>query len=133
MSAHLDGLARAALCLAFIASGLGKLLDFPSAIAEQRHFGLSPPAVFAVITIGVQLGGSALVLVGRGQARLVGALLLAGFTVAATLIGHPFWTFSGDERGHQRNTFLEHVGLVGGFLLVAAQARRSSARGTSAG
>ena len=33
-------LARAGLCLAYVYSGVDKLFDFPSAIAEQQHFGL---------------------------------------------------------------------------------------------
>ena len=35
-------LARAGLCLAFLYSGVAKLLDFPGAIEEQAHFGLRP-------------------------------------------------------------------------------------------
>jgi len=112
-------IARAGLCLAYVYSGVAKLLDFPAAIAEQQHFGLNPPALFAAATIAVQLGGSALVLFGHGRWRALGALLLAGFTVLATLIGHPFWAMSGSERFHNLNAFLEHAGLIGGFLIVA--------------
>jgi len=115
---------RAALCLAFVYSGLAKLRDFPAAIAEQSHFGLHPPALFAALTIAAQLGGSALVLFGRGRWRAFGALGLAGFTVLATVVGHPFWTMEGMERFHNRNSFLEHAGLVGGFCLVALLAWR---------
>lgn len=111
--------ARAGLCLAYVYSGVAKLLDFPAAIAEQQHFGLNPPALFAAATIAVQLGGSALVLFGHGRWRALGALLLAGFTVLATVIGHPFWAMTGSERFHNLNAFLEHAGLVGGFLIVA--------------
>ncbi|WP_439639188.1 DoxX family protein [Nevskia sp.] len=111
--------ARAGLCLAYVYSGIAKLLDFPAAIAEQQHFGLNPPALFAAATIAVQLGGSVLVLFGHGRWRTLGALLLAGFTVLATLIGHPFWAMTGSERFHNLNAFLEHTGLVGGLLIVA--------------
>jgi hypothetical protein len=30
-----------------------------------------------------------------------------------------FWTKSGDERVAQANTFFEHLGLIGGFVLIA--------------
>ena len=46
---------------------------------------------------------------------------------AATWIGHAFWTMQGMERFHNLNAFLEHAGLVGGFLLVAAYAWRDAA------
>ena len=112
-------LARAALCFAFVYSSAAKLLDFDAALAEQTHFGLSPPAVFAAATIAVQLGGSALELLGRGWAAIFGALALAGFTALATVIGHPFWRETGVPRFADLNAFLEHIGLIGGFALIA--------------
>jgi hypothetical protein len=30
-----------------------------------------------------------------------------------------FWTKSGQERLTQTNTFFEHLGLIGGFVLIA--------------
>jgi len=113
---------RACLCLPFVYSGVSKLLDFEAAMAEQAHFGLQPPALIAAMVITVQLGGSALVLFGRGLGRAGGALALAGFTIVATIIGHAFWTMQAMERFHNLNAFLEHVGLVGGFLIIAIQA-----------
>lgn len=122
MTAGLHGLARLGLCLAYLYSGIAKLLDFPAAMAEQAHFGLQPAALFAAATILVQLGGSLLVLFGRGRFAAAGALQLAAFTLAATIIGHAFWTLGGVERFHNLNSFLEHAGLIGGFVLVALQA-----------
>lgn len=122
----LQRLARAGLCLAFVYSGISKLFDFQSAIAEQAHFGLSPPALFAAATIATQLGGSALVLLWRGPLAALGALALAGFTLLATFVGHPFWRETGMERFADLNSFLEHFGLIGGFLLVALAELRGS-------
>ncbi|MDB5987027.1 MAG: DoxX family protein [Nevskia sp.] len=114
----LQWLARAGLCLAFVYSGLAKLFDFDSALGEQAHFGLSPPALFATATIAVQLGGSALILFARGRGAALGALALAGFTLIATFIGHPFWHESDRQRFADLNSFLEHFGLIGGFALI---------------
>jgi uncharacterized membrane protein YphA (DoxX/SURF4 family) len=119
---RLDLLARAGLCLAFVYSGVSKLFDFPAAIAEQAHFGLQPAAFFAAATIAVQLGGSLLVLFARGRWRALGAAMLAVFTLIATVIGHAFWSMQGMERFHNLNAFLEHAGLIGGFLLVGLHA-----------
>jgi uncharacterized membrane protein YphA (DoxX/SURF4 family) len=42
------------------------------------------------------------------------------FTALATLIAHPFWTIADPMvRFHERNTFLEHGGLIGGLVLAA--------------
>lgn len=125
MNRVIPWLARAGLCAAYVYSGIAKSLDFSGAIAEQVHFGLAPPALFAAATIAVQLGGSALVLFGRGIAAALGSLALAGFTLLATFIGHPFWNEAGAERFADLNAFLEHFGLIGGFVLLALHALRA--------
>ena len=132
VAATLYWLARAGLCLGYVYSGVSKLFDFNSAIAEQAHFGLSPPALFAAATIAAQLGGSALMLFARGRAAALGALGLAGFTLVATFVGHPFWHESGMERFADLNSFLEHFGLVGGFLLVALAETGNAVRANAA-
>jgi uncharacterized membrane protein YphA (DoxX/SURF4 family) len=119
--ASLAWLARAGLCLAFVYSGISKLFDFDSAIDEQAKFGLSPPAVFAALTIALQLGASTLVLLTRGWPAALGAAGLAGFTALATLIAHAFWNTSGAQRFADLNTFLEHIGLISGFVLIMLQ------------
>jgi hypothetical protein len=48
----------------------------------------------------------------------LGAIALALFTIAATVVAYPFWTLKGIERGRSIETFLEHVGLAAAFLLV---------------
>ena len=50
--------ARIALVCAYLIGGLTKLFDFPGAVAEQAHFGLHPPELWAAVTIVVELGGS---------------------------------------------------------------------------
>ncbi len=116
-------IARLLICSPFLASGVLKALDFPGAVAEVRALtGLEPAAPVALGVIAVQLGGSALVLAG-GRASRLGAALLAAFTLLATLLAHAFWTKDGLERMRDTMIFLEHMGLVGGFLLVALVAR----------
>lgn len=115
----LHGLALLGLCAAYLQGGLNKALDFPGAVAEMRHFGLAPAAPLAAAVIALELGASYLVLSGRG--RWFGALLLAAFTLAATFLANRFWDVSGPERFMVENAFFEHLGLVGGFLLVALQ------------
>lgn len=111
-------LAYLALCAAYLQGGLVKLTDFPGAIAEMTHFGLQPAALFAVGVIVLELGASALIL--TGFLRWLGALALAGFTLLATGMALRFWELpAGMERFAAANSFFEHIGLIGGFLLVA--------------
>ncbi|SSW63052.1 DoxX family protein [Achromobacter agilis] len=120
-------LARLALTVPFWWSGLAKLLDFPSALAEVAHFGLHPPMLFALLVIAVQLGGSILLIVGAWPWLAAGAL--AVFTVAASLMGHAFWNLPDPQaRFHDMNAFLANLGLVGGLALGAQTARTSRKR-----
>ena len=69
-------------------------------------------------TIFTQLVGG--FLVATGFFAWLGALLLAGFTVPATLLGHRFWLRRGAEFRHELTTSLEHLAIVGGLLLLSA-------------
>lgn len=113
----LHGLALLALCAAYLEGGLTKLMDFSGAVAEMQHFGLQPAAPMAVAVIVLELGASALILGGRW--RWVGALALGGFTVAASVIANDFWNLAGPDRTMATHAFFEHLGLAGGFALVA--------------
>ncbi|KSB88023.1 DoxX family protein [Caulobacter vibrioides] len=105
------------LCAAYIQGGLTKAFDFPGALAEMTHFGLSPAAPFAVLVIVLELVASLMILTGR--LRWLGALALAAFTLGATFMANRFWEMGPPERFGATNSFFEHLGLVGGFVLVA--------------
>ena len=112
------GFLIARLCLAavFLYSGVDKLWHWRSSIEEVKGDGLPWPAVFAGATVFTQLVGGCLVAI--GLLAWLGALLLAGFTVAATLLGHRFWLRRGAEFRHELTTSLEHVAIVGGLVLL---------------
>jgi uncharacterized membrane protein YphA (DoxX/SURF4 family) len=105
------------LCAAYLQGGFDKAADFGGAVGEMQHFGLAPPALFAVMTIVLELGASLLIL--TGFYRWLGALALAVFTLMATFMAARFWELPPPQRLPAANTFFEHLGLVGGFLLVA--------------
>jgi uncharacterized membrane protein YphA (DoxX/SURF4 family) len=111
--------ALVALCAAYLQGGLTKLFDFPGAIAEAQHFGLVPPGPIATATILTELCGSLLVI--SGVYRWLGALWLAGFTLIATFVANRFWSLPMPDRFGAENSFFEHFGLIGGFLLVVWQ------------
>lgn len=122
-TAPVHALALLLLCAAYLQGSLTKLFDFPGALAEMAHFGLQPPALFAVGVIVLELGASLMILSGRG--RWLGALALAVFTLAATGVALRFWEMPpGLPRAMATNACFEHLGLAGGFLLVAWIDRR---------
>jgi uncharacterized membrane protein YphA (DoxX/SURF4 family) len=105
------------LCAAYIEGGLSKLSNIAASLAEMEGFHLHPAGLYLVAVITTELGGSVMVISGRG--RWVGALWLAGFTFIANLLANAFWTVQGAARFPQQNAFFEHWGLIGGLLLVA--------------
>ncbi|HEX7874307.1 MAG TPA: DoxX family protein [Sphingobium sp.] len=110
--------ARLALVGAYFQGGIVKLTDFPGAIAEQAHFGMSPPAFWAGVTIAVELVGAILVLTKCW--RWLGAGMLGVFTGLAALTANAFWAMEqGPDRAMAMNAFFEHIGLIGGFVLAA--------------
>lgn len=119
-------LARLLLVGAYMVGGFAKLTDWHGAVAEQAHFGMSPPALWAGLTIAVEIIGPLLILLGRMV--WLGAGMLGVFTLLAAFVANAFWTMEGQERFMATNAFSEHVGLVGGFILaalVAEHARRT--------
>ena len=116
-------LARLALVGAYLLGGIVKLNDWPAAIAEQAHFGMAPPAVWAALTIGIELIGPTLILTGRFV--WLGAGMLGVFTLLAAFTANAFWAMpAGQDRFMATNAFFEHIGLIGGFVLVALVAER---------
>jgi transmembrane protein len=109
--------ARIVLCLPFWWSGLNKLLDFSGGTAEMAALGLEPAWLLNALTIFVQLGGSLLVILNRWT--WLGAGALGVFTALATVLAHQFWMLDGVERFRELNTFLEHLAIIAGFVLVA--------------
>ncbi|NGX97119.1 MAG: DoxX family protein, partial [Candidatus Afipia apatlaquensis] len=64
MSPVIRWIALLGLCAAYLQGGLNKAFDFPGAIAEMNHFGLSPAGPFAAATIVMELAASVLILTG---------------------------------------------------------------------
>lgn len=126
-SAWLYHVGAIVLTYVFWWSGLNKVFDFAGAQAEMSHFGLEPPAFFALATIVVQLGGSALIIIGSRWAWL-GAGALAAFTLGTIPIAHRYWEMEGTVAFLEQSLVQEHITVIGGLILAAilAEVRRKA-------
>lgn len=115
-------LARFALVVTFLASGINKIADFPSGVAEMAEAGLPAPSLMAVLSIIVELSGSILVLINRWV--WLGAGMLATFTAIGAVTAHAFWKVSGPARKEAIAVFLMHFGMIAAFALDALLAER---------
>jgi putative oxidoreductase len=107
---------RLLMALVFLYSGQDKLRHWGAGVAEVTELGLPLPRLFAAATIATQLLAGLSLAAGIGAAY--GAALLAGFTIAATVLGHRFWLMQGDPAKREFTASLEHVAIVGGLFLV---------------
>jgi uncharacterized membrane protein YphA (DoxX/SURF4 family) len=110
-------IARFALVLYYLVSGLCKITNFRGAVEEMVEAGMPAPAVMALLSIFVELTGSALVLIDRWV--WLGAGMLGVFTAIGAVTAHAFWKVSGRARVEATAVFLMHLGLIAAFVLCA--------------
>lgn len=103
-------LARLALSLIFILSGIGKLMAYHATATALAAHGIAPGLLPLVIL--VELGGGLAVLAGFLTRWAAAALLV--FTVLAALVFHHDFT---DHA--QWINFMKNIAIAGGFLLLA--------------
>jgi putative oxidoreductase len=104
---------RVLLAALFLVSGIQKLFVPAMIQGYIASAGLPLPSVVYAITIVIEIGAGALLLVGL-RTRVV-AWILAAFTVAAALIFH---RALGDP--NQSVHFLKNLAIAGGLLQIAA-------------
>jgi uncharacterized membrane protein YphA (DoxX/SURF4 family) len=115
-------LARLALVVTFLTSGLSKIVNFPDGVAEMAQARMPVPAAMALLSIVVELTGSALVLIGHWV--WLGAGMLGVFTAMGAVTAHAFWKVSGAKRTEATATFLMHFGLIAALVFDALLAER---------
>lgn len=110
-------IARCALAAVFLVSGVHKSIWYRKALEEFRAAGVPLSSFFLPATITLHILASVSIV--AGVYTRDAALLLALFTVVATIRVHCFWRMSGDERLARSRIALAHLGVVGGLLLLA--------------
>lgn len=100
--------------------GYFKLTGYAGAVAYMSRQGLPAPALFAVLSIVIEIGGGLLILFGY-QTRLV-ALGCAIYIFIAALIAHRNFA-DGNQLAH----FMKNLAITGGFLalMIAGPGRYS--------
>jgi len=102
----------------FLLSGFHKITAFSAVTATIARTGMPFPEALLVGAIVFELGGGLMVLLGW-HARW-GALMLAVFTVAATLLFHNFWAVEAAQYRGQLNHFMKNLAILGGLAYIMA-------------
>ena len=111
-------LGRILIALLFIPAGISKITGFQGTVGYIASKNLPLPQVAAVGTIVVEIAVGVALLVGF-KARYA-ALVLAAFTLAATVIFHNYWAMEGQMAFTNQLMFFKNLAVIGGLLFVAA-------------
>jgi putative oxidoreductase len=109
-------LARIFLVLLFLNFGWGKLTNFGATVGYFVHTGVPLPGLATIIAIIMELFVGILILLGILTRPL--ALLLALYTLATALIGHPYWTITGAGQFDAEINFYKNISIIGGLILL---------------
>ena len=109
---------RFLLALMFVMAGFSKIAGFAGTVGYIASKGLPAPQVLAALTVVLEIGGG-LALMAGFHARWA-ALLLALFTLLASVIFHNFWAMPAEQQMMQQLMFMKNMSVVGGLFLVAA-------------
>jgi putative oxidoreductase len=126
-------IARLCLVLLFPFSALNKIFDSQAVMAQAAHGWIPLPAWIAALLLvlgGIlEVIGPVCILIGVYRRQV--ALLFIFYVIVTAVLFHNFWSFpfNGDEWNQNFWPFLKNIGLAGGFLYVAADAKMQSLRG----
>ena len=102
----------------FLPAGFSKLMGFEGTVAYFSSLGLAIPAALAVAVIVIEiLGGVTLLL---GYKTRITAVILALFTLGASMIGHAYWSVPADQVFIAKLLFYKNIAIIGGLLILAS-------------
>jgi putative oxidoreductase len=109
---------RVLIALLFVPAGFGKLTGFAGVVGYIGSVGLPMPQLGAVVAILVELGVGLMFLV--GYKTRIAAIVLAVFTVAASIFFHNYWGMPADKAFVNQLMFFKNIAVAGGLLAYAA-------------
>lgn len=115
----LNFIGRLLLVALFLPAGISKLTGFAGTVGYIASVGLPMPTVGAALALVVEIAGSVALLLGY-QTRLA-ALVLAVFTVVASVFFHAYWSAPEAQAFVTQLLFFKNIAVTGGLLILAAQ------------
>ena len=109
-------IARVLLMSLFLIFGWSKLTGFSGTVGFMATEGAPFPTLSAIIAIVMEFFVGIAILIGFYTRPL--ALLFALYTLGTALIGHHFWTMSGDAYVINMINFYKNISIMGGLLLL---------------
>jgi putative oxidoreductase len=109
---------RVLLAFMFVYAGFGKIGGFEGTAAYIASKNLPLPPVATAIAIVVEVAGGLMLVVGW-KARWA-ALVVAVFTLFASVLFHNYWAMVDQAAQVNRLMFMKNLSVIGGLLMVFA-------------
>lgn len=110
--------ARLLVAVLFLPAGVAKLTGFDGTVSFIAAAGLPLPTLAAMLTVVVEIGAGAALLLGFHTR--IAALVLAAFTLLASAFFHAYWSVPADQVLVNQLMFFKNIAIVGGLLALAA-------------
>jgi putative oxidoreductase len=118
---------RVLLASLFVLAAVNKINNYSATAIRMDAYGLQPTALLLPLTIALELlGGLAVAFAVRWAC--IGAVLLAGFTLATNLIFHQFWNVSASIAPLELSLFFKNIAITGALIFFAALNFQSEAK-----
>ena len=111
-------LARLLMAALFLPAGISKIGGFAGTAGYIGSVGLPLPEVGAALAIAIEVIAPILLIIGLYTRPA--ALVLAVFTLVATVLFHNYWAMPAEQQFMQSLMFFKNIGVVGGLLAIAA-------------
>lgn len=111
-------LARLLMAALFLPAGISKIGGFAGTAGYIGSVGLPLPEVGAALAIAIEVIAPILLIIGLYTRQA--ALVLAVFTLLASVFFHNYWAMPAEQQFMQSLMFFKNVGVVGGLLAIAA-------------
>lgn len=109
---------RLLLAALFLPAGISKLTGFEGTVGYIASVGLPLPALGAVAATVVEIFGALALIAGFGTR--IAALVLALFTLVASVFFHAYWAVPADQQFVTQLLFMKNIAVAGGLLTLAA-------------
>ena len=98
--------------------GLMKIFNYQGTADYMAAHGMMMIPFFLVLTIIIQLGGGAALIL--GYKTQIAAFLLAGLTLVISIVMHDFWDMeAGLQQSHETQNFVKNLGIIAGLLVMS--------------
>ena len=109
-------IARILLVALFLIFGLPKIAGFSGFVGYMTSLGAPLPTLAAGIAVFMEVIASLAIMVGFYTRPL--ALIFVFYTLGTALMGHAYWSMTGDAQHANMINFYKNISIIGGFLLL---------------